>query len=163
MLEDRARRLAQVPQTAAPVSGAFDAVEFRLAYENYAIEACHIREIWPLKDYRPLPGTPGFVLGLINLRGELLSVIDIRKFFGLPLNGLTDLNRVLVLQSRQMEVGILADSITGMRRISPQELQPGAPAIAGVRAGFTKGVTRDLLVLLDGAKILSDAGILVGA
>lgn len=88
-------------------------VEFLLAHEKYGIEPDYLREIFPLKTLTPIPCTPPFVLGVTNLRGEVLSVIDLKKFFELPDKGLTDFTKVIVLESETMAFGILADSVTG--------------------------------------------------
>jgi purine-binding chemotaxis protein CheW len=161
VLRARAKVLAQRPEQAASGAGWLPVVEFRLAYENYAVEARYVREICPLKDLRPLPGTPPFVLGLINVRGQILSVVDIKKFFDLPEKGLTDLNKVLILKSSQMEIGILADAVLSLRSIAPGDLEAPVPTLTGIRASFAKGVTRGPMVLLDVEKILSDPRVLV--
>ena len=114
-----------------------------------------------MKELTPLPGTPPFVLGLINVRGQILSVIDIKKFFQLPEKGLTDLNKVIIVHTDKMELGILADAILGVRSIPLQEIQTSLPTLTGIRADFLRGVTKEPLVVLDGEKILSDRKIIV--
>ncbi|MBI5407989.1 MAG: chemotaxis protein CheW [Nitrospirae bacterium] len=143
------------------VDGHLNVVEFLLSYETYGLESVYIGEIYPLEEYTPVPCTPPFVLGIINVRGKILSVIDIRKFFELPEKGLTGLNQVIILRSDKMEFGILADSITGVRRIPAREVQPSLPTLTGLRADYLKGVTKEGLVILDADKILSDPGIIV--
>jgi len=109
----------------------------------------------------PLPGTPVFVLGIINIRGEILSVIDIKKFFELPDKGLTDLNKVIVLQSENMLFGILADTIVGARQIPLTAIQPSLPTLTGIREEYLKGVTAERTVVLDAEKLLADEKITV--
>jgi purine-binding chemotaxis protein CheW len=162
ILQARARLLAQVrkgdkelPQTPLEV------VEFLLASEHYGIELTYIREIHSLSEFTPLPGTPAFVLGLTNVRGQILSVIDIKKLFDLPEKGLTDLNKVIVVRTHQMELGILADAVLGVRAIAPNEFQTSLPTLTGIRAEYLKGITKDPLVVLDMGKILSDEKIVV--
>ena len=101
------------------------------------------------------------MLGIVNVRGEILSVIDIKKFFDLPEKGLTDLNKVIVLQSGNMLFGILADTIAGVRRIPLTDIQPSLPTLTGVREEYLKGVTPERLVILDAEKLLTDEGIVV--
>jgi purine-binding chemotaxis protein CheW len=136
-------------------------VEFLLASEHYGIELRHIREIHALSELTPLPGTPAFVMGLANVRGQILSVIDIKKFFGLPEKGLTDLNKVIVVRTQQMELGILADAVLGVRAIGLSELQTSLPTLTGIRAEYLRGITKDPLVVLDVEKILSNEKIVV--
>jgi purine-binding chemotaxis protein CheW len=162
ILQARARLLAQerkgdkgLPQSPLEV------VELLLASEHYGIELTYIREIHALSEFTPLPGTPAFVLGLTNVRGQILSVIDIKKLFDLPEKGLTDLNKVIVVRTHQMELGILADAVLGVRAIAPKEFQTSLPTLTGIRAEYLKGITKDPLVVLDMDKILSDEKIVV--
>lgn len=129
---------------------------FILAYETYGIELQYIREVYPLKELTPIPSAANYLLGIINVRGRILSVIDLKKFFDLPEKGLTDLNKVIILQSDELEFGILADSIIGVREISLSELQPSLPTLTDIREEYLKGVTNDRITILDGMKILSD-------
>lgn len=162
ILRARARALA-AHDTSEPVSALarLEVVEFVLGPEHYGIESCHIREIHPLHEFTPLPCTPAFVLGLVNVRGQIISIIDLKKLFDLPQPGLTDLNKVIIVQSHLMELGILADAILGMRSLALEELQPVLPTLTGIRAEYLKGITKDSLVVLDVETILSDEKILV--
>lgn len=161
ILAERARKLAH---EAAPVEEAGDAVEvieFVLAHETYGLEARYVREIYPLKDLTPMPGTPAFVLGIINLRGQILSIIDLRQFFDLPRRGLTDLNKVIVLRSGAMEFGVLADAIVGTRTIALRSLQPSLPTLTGIREQYLKGIDSGRAVILDAAKLLESPAVIV--
>jgi len=160
ILRKRAGELAR--QAGEEGAGAtLEVLEFLLSYESYAIEISWIVETYPLRELTPLPGTPPFVLGIINVRGRILSVIDIRVFFDLPQQGLTNLNKVIILQAGGMEFGILADEIIGTRSIALAELQPPLPTLTGIREKYLKGVTRERTALLDGEKLLSDQMIVV--
>ncbi|MHB9122084.1 MAG: chemotaxis protein CheW [Thermoanaerobaculia bacterium] len=159
-LKARAHELAREPEK-AQAADTLELVEFLLAHETYAVESRHVREVYPLENLTPLPCTPAFVLGIVNLRGEILSVIDIRKFFDLPEKGLTDLNKVIVLQSGDMSFGILADAIVGARGAPLSEIQPSLPTLTGIREKYLKGVTRERTVLLDAEKLLADQKIIV--
>ena len=161
ILRARAEALAREPQSKQGGEESIDVVEFLLAYESYAIESSCVREVYPLKDLTPLPGTPPFVLGVSSVRGQILSVIDLKKFFDLPEKGLTDLNKVIIVRADFMEFGILADAVLGVRSIPLQELQGPLPTLTGIRAEYLRGVTKERLVLLDAAKILSDKKIIV--
>jgi purine-binding chemotaxis protein CheW len=161
ILAARAAALAQTAETEQPAGEAVEVVEFLLADERYGVESSFVREVQPLKEFTPLPATPPFVLGLINLHGEILSVIDIRKFFDLPEKGITDLNKVIVLQNATMQFGILADAVPGARLISLNELQPPLSTFTGVREAYLHGLTRDRLAVLDGGKLLSDPQLVI--
>ncbi|MGA1843077.1 MAG: chemotaxis protein CheW [bacterium] len=138
-----------------------EVVEFLLAHERYALELDYIREIYPLKTFTPLPCTPDYVLGIINIRGQILSIIDLKRFFGLPERGFTDVNRILILHSDAKEFGILADEIIGVRSIPTSDIQPSLPTLSGVQEKYLRGVTVERLVILSGERILSDQDIVV--
>lgn len=160
ILKARARELA-MPVGREGAGATLEVLEFLLSFESYAIELSWVVEAYPLRDLTPLPGTPPFVLGIINVRGRILSLIDLRVFFDLPQKGLTNLNRVIILRSGEMEFGILADEIIGTRSIPLAELQPPLPTLTGIREEYLKGVTRERTALLDGEKLLGDRKIVV--
>src|SRR3972149_5793718 len=161
ILRARAQALSAETETAVQEEAAIHVVEFVLAYESYAVESAYVREIIPLTEFTPVPGTPPFVLGIINVRGDIMSVIDIKKFFDMPDKGLSDLNKVIILSSENMEFGILADSIAGMRNVLLKDMQASIPTLTGIRLEYLKGVTNTQLVVLDAGKLLSDQGIIV--
>ncbi|HUU30036.1 MAG TPA: chemotaxis protein CheW [archaeon] len=161
ILKARAKILAREPEREKKAEEYLEVVEFLLAYETYALETAYIREVYPLKELTPLPCVPPFVLGIINVRGRILSVIDLKKFFGLPEKGLTDLNKVVILHKDEMEFGILADKILGVRFIARKEIQPSLPTLTEIRAEYLKGVTREREVVLEAIKLLMDNSILV--
>jgi purine-binding chemotaxis protein CheW len=161
VLKARAALLAVPPARAAAAGTRLDCLEFQLSGESYAMELSYLTQTLPLTDFTPLFCTPGFVLGITNLRGRIISIIDLRRFFELPEVGLCDLNRVLVVSDGQMEFGILADSVSGVITLPLADLQPAPAALTGIRAEFLAGVTADRLALLDIAKILGDSRIVV--
>ncbi len=156
ILKERAKALARAPDKTGDEKGQLTVVAFMLAHETYALELAHIREVYPLKDLTPLPNVPDFVMGIVNVRGEIVSIIDIRRFFELPLKGLTNLNQVIILESEEMGFGILADEILGPRVIPESAIQASLPTLTDIRAAYLKGVTGHRVVILDGKKILSD-------
>lgn len=160
-LKARAQVLAREPVSVEAADGYIEVVEFFLAHERYAIGLTFVREVALVENLTPLPCTPAFVLGIVNLRGKILSVIDIGRFFDFPKKGLTDLNKIVVLQNDTMVFGILADAIGGVRRISLAGIQPSLPTLTGIREDYLKGVTAERTVILDAARLLTDEGIIV--
>jgi purine-binding chemotaxis protein CheW len=160
ILKERARLIAR-EAVATETTEHIEAVEFILAHERYAVASEHVREVYPLENLTPLPCTPAFVLGIVNVRGEILSVIDIKKFFDLPEKGLTDLNKVIVLESEDMVFGIVADAICGVRRIPRADIQPSLPTLTGIREDYLLGVTAERVVVLDAEKLLADEKLIV--
>ena len=159
-LVERAATLAQQPEPES-TGASLELVVFRVAGETYGVESAHVREVYALKDLTPVPCTPPFVVGIVNVRGQILSVIDIKVFFDLPEQGITDLNRVVILQSERMAFGILADTVLGARRVPVSELQPSLPTLTEVREQYLRGVTEDRLVVLDAEALLSDGALVV--
>lgn len=160
LLEERARRLSLKPDKEVDADG-IACLEFLLCGESYAIELSYIAATLPLTDFTPLFCAPPFVLGITNLRGRIVSIVDLRRFFELPVTGLSDLNRVIVVGNGGMEFGILADSVVGMRSIPAESLLPPPDTFTGARQEFLAGVTADRLALLDMGKILSHPGMVV--
>jgi purine-binding chemotaxis protein CheW len=106
ILRSRAKRLSQEIESKGTGEEYFEVLEFLLAHETYAIETPFIREVYPMTELTPLPCTPAFVFGLINVRGQILTVMDMKKFFDLPEKGITNLNKVIVVRKDAMELGL---------------------------------------------------------
>ena len=96
VLRQRAAALARKPEEEKAHAEYMDVVAFLLADEKYAVEVSYVREVLRLKRLTPLPCTPPFVLGAINVRGQILSVVDLRRLFDLPEKGLTDQDNVII-------------------------------------------------------------------
>ena len=157
LLHSRAQALALAPTPEVAVE-ILEVVEFELALENYAFALAEVRAVSLLHELTPVPGTPPFVLGIINLRGEIRTVIDLQRFFDRPAAGLTQLNQLLIIEHGDLEVAILTDAIRGVRRIPLASLLPAA---TDPRARYLRGVTGERMVVLDGAKLLADPRLLV--
>jgi purine-binding chemotaxis protein CheW len=161
ILRARAKTLAIPTRQAMPAGAMLELLEFKLAAERYALETRHVQDVQPLRDLTPLPGTPAFVLGIVNVRGRILPVLDLKKFFDLPERGLTDLHRIILLRGNDLEFGLLADVIVGVRSMPTDSLQPSLPTLTGIRAEYLKGIGEDRLVVLEVEHILADPKIIV--
>jgi purine-binding chemotaxis protein CheW len=160
ILRERARALARPPQPPA-TDTMLELLQFGLASERYAVECRYVQEVHPLRDLTPLPCTPAFIAGIVNVRGRVVPVLDLKKFFGLPERGLTDLHRTIVVRGHDLEVGLLADVIIGISSVPAASLQPTLPTLTGIRAEYLKGVTEQSLVVLAVDRILLDPKIIV--
>jgi purine-binding chemotaxis protein CheW len=161
VLKTRAQALGQAPQPVPAADQYLEVVEFLLGRERYAIDSACVREVHPLEQLTPLPCTPVFVLGIVNLRGEMLSVVDVKTFFGLPPQEPTDRNRIIVLEADDMRFGILADAIAGVGRIALDDVQAPPPTLAGIHPEYLKGVSSGRTVVLDAAALLANPDIVV--
>ena len=161
LLRARARTLARPSASEGSAGPTLEVIEFRVAQEAYAIESAHVAEVFPLTEMTRLPCTPAFVRGIVNVRGEIVSVVDLKQFFGLPEQGITDLNRVILLQGDPMSFGILADRVEGVRTLAAERLQPGLPTLTDRRRDYLKGIAEGRMVVLDVAKLLADPRMVV--
>jgi purine-binding chemotaxis protein CheW len=161
ILKARAQALAQAPEIGAEPPDYLEVLEFFLASERYGLETAYVREVHPMKELTPLPCTPPFILGIINVRGQILSVIDLKRFFHLPDRGLSDLNKVIILRRGRLEVGIRADAVSGVRAVLVPEVQEPLPTLEGLSPDYLKGITKEALIVLDAEKILADPRLIV--
>jgi purine-binding chemotaxis protein CheW len=161
ILKARARTLAREQEPDECEQDRLEIVEFVLADEKYAVEASFVREVYSFKEFTPIPGTPPFVLGVINVRGQIISVVDLKKLFGLLQKGLTDCRETILISDGQMEFGLLADAVLGLRHIMLRDLQATLPTLTGARTEFLKGITAARVTVLDSARLLSDQRMLI--
>jgi purine-binding chemotaxis protein CheW len=157
----RAIAMAQEPEQNNDASMTVQLITFILAGENYGIESAYVREVFPLKDFTPLPGVASYILGVVNIRGQILPVVDLKKFFNLPERGIGELNKIIILQNDHMEFGILTDIVQGTQTIDINEIKNIPPSISGIGEAYLKGVTKENLIVLNAGKLLSDKSIIV--
>lgn len=160
LLRARALALAR-PRHGRAANASVELLEFRLGQECYGVESRHVSQVVPLGDLTPVPCTPAFVLGIVNVRGRITPVIDIKKFFDLPDRGLTDLHQVILVRGNDLELGLLADVIVGVRSVALDSLQPSLATLSGQHAAYLKGVSAERLVVLDLDRMLADPKIIV--
>ncbi|CAN5481997.1 hypothetical protein BH09SUM1_BH09SUM1_31110 [soil metagenome] len=156
LLDKRARILAREPLRSILEQDHTDIVEFKLGDERYAVEQRFVQEVIALRSYAIVPGAPRFVLGIANVRGRMMSIVDLRRLFDIPEKGITNLNKVIVLHDSGMEYGLLTDSVEGVRSIAETEWLPPPATLTGLRGDFSVAVTKDFLVLLAADKMLRD-------
>jgi len=159
ILEERARAL-MIQETAVETALGEEIVVFRLGAGGYSVPAQSIREVRPLGDCTPLPSTPPFVVGLVNVRGRLLAALDIRPLLDIAPAPPQPGAYLLVLATNGMEVGLLADAVIEVRR-GADDLAPVPSTAAGRGAGWVRGVDRQLNLLLDPAALLADPRLIV--
>ena len=161
ILKNRAIAMAQVPVQKKEASVIIEVIAFTLVSEIYGIESVFVKEVYTLTDFTPLPGVPSYIFGIINVRGQILPVIDLKKFFNLPEKGLGELNKVIILSNGQMEFGILADMVLGTQSIELEDIQEVPPTVTGIGENYLKGITKEHIVMLDAERILNDEKIMV--
>src|SRR5262245_473303 len=155
ILKARAYALAQVPEEVESATLQLEIAEFRLGDETYACVSSSVREVYPLKGLTPLPCTPAFILGIINVRGRILPVIEVKPLLGLPSPLTREFGKVVILHAEGMEVGLLVDTIVGVRAISTSILHPPLPTLTEFQTRYIYGITSDGTTLLDAIKLLT--------
>ncbi len=162
ILQERAQIIVgRKKQTVEGENQKISIVEFLLTPERYALDEKYISEVFFLKDITPIPGTPAFVMGVINLRGRIVSVINLKSLFNLKDRGLTELNKVIVIQNENMEFGIVSDAIMGSRTIDINQLSSPPLTLQNNGSEFITGITTDGLILLNAATLLTSKRIIL--
>ncbi|SDF00904.1 chemotaxis protein CheW [Sporolituus thermophilus] len=132
-------------------------VIFRLASEEYGLPITKVQEINRLAPITKLPQAAAFMEGIINLRGRIIPVIDLRKRFGLTVTDYTDDTRIVIVEVKGQTVGIIVDAVTEVVRLPASSIEPPPPAFV-LDAQYLNGVGKldnRLLILLDIDKILT--------
>ncbi|MEW6646983.1 MAG: chemotaxis protein CheW [Pseudomonadota bacterium] len=133
-------------------------VTFRLDAEKYGIDVMRVREVLRNTEIAPVPGAPGFVLGIINLRGNVVTVIDTRKRFGLAPKDIDESSRIVILEAGDEVVGMLVDSVAEVVDLRASSIETAPNVGNDESAKFIQGVSNlddGLLILVDLNKLLS--------
>lgn len=137
----------------------YQLVTFRLEDETYGINVMLVQEVLRVTEIAPVPGAPPYVLGIINLRGNVVTVIDTRSRFGLPPGDIDEASRIVVIESEKQVVGILVDSVAEVVELRGSEID-SAPNVGNDESSrFIQGVAtreNDLLIVVDLNKLLSE-------
>ena len=134
-------------------------VTFRLDGETYGINVMQVQEVLRMTEIAPVPGAPDYVIGIINLRGNVVTVIDTRKRFGLMPTEADDSTRIVIIESDNNIVGILVDSVAEVVNLRGSQIET-APNVGNEESSkYIQGVFSredDILIMVDLNKFLSD-------
>ncbi len=134
-------------------------VTFRLAGETYGINVMQVQEVLRYSEVAPVPGAPPYVLGIINLRGNVVTVIDTRHRFGLPAADVSDQTRIVIIETDAHVIGILVDAVAEVVYLQQSEIDT-APNVGNEEsARFIQGVcnkNNELLILVELDKLLTE-------
>jgi purine-binding chemotaxis protein CheW len=134
-------------------------VTFRLENESYGINVMQVQEVLRYTEIAPVPGAPPYVLGIINLRGNVVTVIDTRSRFALPNAETNDQTRIVIIEAENQVVGILVDSVAEVVYLRQSEIETTPNVGNDESAKFIQGVCHkndELLILVDLEKLMSD-------
>lgn len=134
-------------------------VTFRLDYEIYGINVMSVQEVLRVTDIAPVPGAPSYVIGIINLRGNVVTVIDTRMRFGLQSKEMDDSTRIVIIEAENQTVGIVVDNVSEVVDIYANEIETAPNVGNDDTAKYIEGVVSrndELLILVDLNRLLSD-------
>mgnify|MGYP003588160799 CR=1 FL=1 len=134
-------------------------VTFQLDRETYGINVMQVQEVLRYTEIAPVPGAPDYVLGIINLRGNVVTVIDTRQRFGLEPAEVSDNSRIVIIEAEKQVVGIMVDSVAEVVYLRASEIDVAPSVGTEESAKFIQGVSNrdgELLILVDLNKLLTD-------
>ncbi len=134
-------------------------VTFRLADETYGINVMQVQEVLRVTEIAPVPGAPHYVLGIINLRGNVVTVVDTRIRLGLETTEVTDATRIVIIEGTKHVVGILVDCVAEVVDLHASDLESAPNVGNDESAKYIQGVAsrdNELLILVDLNKLLTD-------
>lgn len=151
ILRDRAHALAKPLAEVRRPAEVLDLLVFSLAGERYGVETAHVLEVISLRELTAVPCTPPVILGVVNHRGRILPVLDLRRLLGLTDQGIAEGSRVVAVEAGGMTYGIFADAMAGTIQVAADEIaHSSAIAPTGGRQAFIRGVTgEEMIAILD--------------
>jgi purine-binding chemotaxis protein CheW len=161
VLMERAAALARKVVRDDAVQETLELIQFTLGSQRCAFETRHVHEVFRPGELTRLPGAEAHVLGITNLRGELLPVFDVRELFHAGPAESDDRTRLLVLGRQRPEVCVVADAVHELRVLPTAQLIAHADASASTQS-YLRGVTKDALVVIDAAELLESARLWIG-
>lgn len=135
-------------------------VVFSLNSEDYGVDIEKIREIIPMQTIVSVPRAPQFVEGIINLRGRVIPVLDLRRHFGFEKKPPGPAQRIVIVEADQECTGVVVDSVSSVIQVPREAIEDPSEVIIGSDVGYIQGVAKvdnDLIVLLDLAAIITEA------
>ncbi|GAB1420610.1 hypothetical protein MASR2M15_07180 [Anaerolineales bacterium] len=154
ILEQRAKSYAQQAKSTEETAHIRSYITLVLGNERYGIDVMVVQQVRAIGNISPVPGTPDFYLGVTNIRGKILSVLDLKRFLGMAAEEQTG-KELLVIRTQALELGIIADEIEDVISLSPAE-------ILAVDLPYALGLTASSITILDMAMIIRDKRLIVG-
>ncbi|ERN52764.1 chemotaxis protein CheW [Alkalihalophilus marmarensis] len=135
-------------------------IVFQLKDEEYAIEVDYIQSIERMQPVTRIPSTYPFVTGVMNLRGVITPIINLRKRFGIEEKGLDEATRILVIQKGDIEIGFIVDGANDVIDIPVDKIEPTPEVVGGIEAEYLRGVVKlnkRLFTLLNLEKVIQES------
>ncbi len=138
-----------------------DILEFTINNDNYAVESKFIEEVYLIKDITEIPFTPNYIIGVISVRGNIFSVIDIKRLFNQQSQEVKNKSKAIILKNNDMEFALLSESVIGITKLKRNDIQARPFTLTGLQTEYILGMTNDKLVILDADKMLSDKKMII--
>ena len=133
-------------------------IGFKLGGEEFGVDIFSVKEIIRMSLMTRVPNAPKFVVGVVNMRGKVVPIIDLCLRFGLPLTGISNEDRkIIVIEFENKTVGFLVDSVKEVTNISKSSAEPPPPMVSGIDSDYITAIAKlddKLLILLEVSKIL---------
>lgn len=134
-------------------------VVFRLGNEEYGVNIMQVKEIVPYKEPVKVPNAPNFIEGIINLRGQIIPIVNLKKRFNIPGESVCEETRIIVMNIDSKQVGFIVDDASEVRTISEEDIENAPDIIAGIERKYITGIGKigeRILILLDLDKLFDD-------
>jgi len=155
-LKKRAQQYAAPLKERATLEDVENILAFQLGEERYGVDVMLVRAVRPIARITRVPATPPFYRGVINIRGQIITVLDLRLFLEITVNDSTPPQELVIVRAIGLEIGLLAHHIKGVISLRPTDIQsPGDTR-------FARGVTADRLVLLNIGQIFESERLIIG-
>lgn len=161
MVSVESQHLHDTAQTSDDTEGAVKYLLFRLGDEEYGIRVSHVREIIGMRPVTELPDSPAYVKGIINLRGKVIPVLDVRLRFNLEELDHNERTCIIVVDVERLSVGLIVDTVSEVVDIPPSQVEMAPTASAGSAGCCIEGlgkVGKAVKILLDTSKLLLGEG-----
>ena len=155
------RAAAQEEMVMADESRAADEIQlvvFSLGREEFAVGVTQVREIMRMEEITRMPKSPHFVEGIINLRGQIIAVVELAKRLNLETGERSGETRIIVVETEDIKVGMIVDSVSEVLRVAADAVEPSPTLATDISAAYLQGVLKQdnrLIILLDLTKVLS--------
>ncbi len=161
ILQARARALAKSVEKESQEKSVVVLV-FRLADQRYAVPLVQVVEIQSLGQYAPVPGTPPFIMGVISVRGQIFTVVNLRVFFSVQADEESgQCESILIVEDSGGRMGLLVDEVLGISHYFPTEIHDVKLNLSTIKSEYISGTTSDSVAVLNLMELLADRKMLV--
>ncbi len=138
----------------------FPIVEFSLLPEKFAINRSQIFEVIALTELTPIPGAPSHIPGVINNKGEIIAVVNLKKLLSLPEKGLTDMNKIIITGDESIKIGLIADSINGTYDVREDEISSSSHFLDEFGESIIESITKSGVIIIDAHKLITSKNLI---